>query len=190
MPPPIFINLKFALLILSLGVDTFAVAIGLGVSGAGQKNRLRTGLSFAMFEGIMPILGFLFGKAIHGILGDIASIFGIVALFIVGTWIMKESLSNENKKLEIDSWTGLLLTSFSVSLDELAVGFSIGALGFPIALTAILVAIQAFLFTLIGTTLGNRIGEKLAERAELIAGSVLCLLAISLALEKILRVII
>ena len=182
----ISIDLKLALLILSLGVDTFTVAIGLGISGVGQKNRLRVGTSFAMFEGVMPILGFLFGKVIGGIFGDVTSVFGIAILFGVGAWIIKESLSKENKKLEIDTWAGLLLTSFSVSLDELAVGFSMGALGFPIALTAILVAAQAFLFTFIGTMIGNRVGEKLAERAEFVAGSVLCLLATLLVLEKIL----
>jgi putative Mn2+ efflux pump MntP len=188
MPQIIFTDIKLAILILSLGVDTFTVAIGLGISGIGRKNRIRVGTSFALFEGIMPLLGFLLGHVLGGILGDVASIFGIIVLFGIGAWIIKESHSKKDEKLEIDTWRGLLLTSLSVSLDELAVGFSMGALGFPIALTTILIAAQAFLLTFIGTIIGNRIGEKLAERAELVAGSVLCTLATLLILEKILRI--
>ena len=177
-------DIKLALLILSLGVDTFAVAIGLGMSGIGKKSRIRVGTSFALFEGMMPLFGFLFGKIIGGILGDIGSIFGIVGLFAIGVWIIIESRSKADKKFEIDTWRGLLLTSLSVSLDELAVGLSMGALGFPIVISTLLIAVQAFLFTWIGTIIGNRIGDKLANRAEFTAGLILCLLATLLILEK------
>src|SRR5258708_36830722 len=110
-------DIKLAILILSLGVDTLTVAIGLGISGIGKKNRLRVGTSFALFEGIMPLFGFLIGHLIGGLLGDITSILGIIVLLGIGAWIMKESLSKEDKKLEIDTWSGLLLPSLSLSLD-------------------------------------------------------------------------
>ena len=179
-------EVKLAVLILSLGVDTLTVAVGLGISGIGKGNRLRVGTSFALFEGGMPLIGFLLGRAIGGLLGSITSVLGIIILFGVGAWILKEALSKEKENnLAIDTWKGLLITSLSVSMDELAVGFSMGALGIPIVLTAILIATQAFLLTFIGTLVGNRIGEKLAGRAELAAGLVLCLLAVLLTVEKL-----
>ncbi len=178
--------LKLAILILSLGLDTLAVAVALGISGIGRKNRLRVGTSFALFEGGMPLIGFVAGRLVSGAIGDIASLIGLAILFGVGAWMIYEGLSGDKEaNFDIDRWRGLLLTSLSVSLDELAIGFSMGALGLPIALTVLLIALQAFVLTLVGTTVGNRIGEELAERAELAAGLVLCGLALVLLGEKL-----
>jgi len=179
--------LKLAILILSLGLDTLAVALALGISGIGRRNRLRVGTSFALFEGGMPLIGFVAGRLVSGAIGDIASLIGIAVLFGVGVWMVYEGVSGEEEaNFDIDRWRGLLLTSLSISLDELAIGFSMGALGLPIALTVLLIALQAFVLTLVGTTVGNRIGEELAERAELAAGLVLCGLALVLLGQKLL----
>jgi putative Mn2+ efflux pump MntP len=70
-------------------------------------------------------------------------------------------------------------------MDELAVGFSMGALGLPIVLTVVLIAAQAFIITVLGTMAGNRIGVQLAERGETVAGVVLCGLALALAAQRI-----
>jgi manganese efflux pump family protein len=181
-------EIKLALFVLSLGIDTFTVAVGLGISGIGRKNRLRVGVSFALFEGLMPLIGFLLGHAVSNLFGNIASVLGILILFGIGVWMIKEAFSREDKKLKIDTRKGLVFTSLSVSMDELAVGFSMGTLGLPIILTVILIALQAFVLTVIGTTFGNRIGEVLAERAEFVAGFVLCTLAILLLLGNILHI--
>ncbi|MGI8968356.1 MAG: manganese efflux pump MntP [Chloroflexota bacterium] len=179
-------DLKLIVLVLSLGLDTLVVAVALGISGLGRLNRLRVGVSFALFEGGMPVIGFFVGRAASGVLGDIASFAGAAVLFGVGVYIVYESLSGrEDADFAIESWRGLLLTSLSVSLDELVVGFSMGALDLPVALAVILIACQAFILTLAGTALGNRIGEGLAERAELVAGVVLAGLAVVLVSTKI-----
>lgn len=179
-------GIKLALLVLSLGLDTLAVAVALGISGIGRRTRLRVGLSFALFEGLMPLVGFFAGRSVSGVAGDAASIAGIVVLFGVGGWMVWESLAgDEDREMAVQSLGGLLLTSLSVSMDELAVGFSMGALGLPILLTVILIAAQAFLITLIGTAAGNRIGERVAERGETVAGLVLCGLALVLAVERL-----
>ncbi|MGI8824972.1 MAG: manganese efflux pump MntP [Chloroflexota bacterium] len=171
---------------LSLGLDTLTVAVGLGISGAGRPNRVRIGASFALFEGGMPLVGFFVGKAASSAAGDIASLAGIAVLFAVGGWMIYESVSGEeDAAFDIDSLRGLILTSLSVSMDELAVGFSMGALGLPIALAVGLIAAQAFFLTFVGTTLGHHIGEKLAARGELVAGIVLAGLAIILLGEKV-----
>lgn len=178
--------IKLALLVLSLGLDTLAVAVALGISGIGGRNRLRVGVSFALFEGFMPLVGFFVGRSVSGVVGDAASIAGIVVLFGVGGWMIWESVTgDEDREMAIETLGGLILTSLSVSMDELAVGFSMGALGLPILLTIILIAAQAFLITLIGTAAGNRIGERVAERGETVAGTVLCGLALVLAVQQL-----
>jgi putative Mn2+ efflux pump MntP len=179
-------GVKLALLVFSLGLDTLAVAVALGMSGIGRQNRLRAATSFALFEGVMPLAGFFIGRGASGAAGDVASIAGIVVLFGVGAWTIQESLrGDDEREPAVESIGGLILTSLSVSMDELAVGFSMGALGLPILLTVILIAAQAFLVTLIGAAAGQRIGEHVAERGEMLAGVVLCGLALVLAVERL-----
>jgi len=178
--------LKVGVLVLSLGLDTFTVAVSLGMSSVGRSDRLRVGASFALFEGGMPVVGFVIGRAASGVLGDLASLMGIVVLFGVGAWMVFEAVAgDEEARVDIEDWRGLVFTSISVSVDELAIGFGMGALGLPILVTVILIAAQAFVLTLVGTTVGNRIGERLAERAEVAAGLVLCGLAVILVGEKL-----
>lgn len=79
----------------------------------------------------------------------------------------------------------LILTALSVSLDELAVGFSIGLVGVPIALTIILVALQSFLFTMIGLAFGSALRPLLGEWTEKLAGMVLLLLGLWIGIEAV-----
>ncbi len=186
MPSDFATPVKIALLVLSLGLDTFTVAVALGIAGIGRRDRLRVGSTFALFEGGMPLVGFVIGRLAGQTLGDAATIAGIVVLFLVGAWMVYESVSaDEELDLEISSLRRLVVTALSVSLDELAIGFSMGALGLPIGITVALIAVQAFALTLLGTAIGNRVGENLAERAETVAGLVLCGLAIALSIEKL-----
>jgi putative Mn2+ efflux pump MntP len=64
----------------------------------------------------------------------------------------------------------------SVSLDELAIGFTIALLRLPVVLVLGLIATQAFVATQLGVRLGSRL-VVLQEGGEQLAGGVLLLLA-------------
>lgn len=72
----------------------------------------------------------------------------------------------------------------SISLDELAIGFSIGLLGLPICQAVILIGLQAFAVAQIGLRLGARLSARYREAAEKLAGLALIGLAILLLIEK------
>lgn len=183
-----FFNIKLILFVLSLSIDTAIVSIGLGISGIGKKYYLRLGISFAVFEGLMPLIGFLAGNLVSGILGSITSYLGIILLFGMSIWMFKESFKDNDKKLHIHTWKGLMLTSLAVSMDELAVGFTMGTLGFPIIPVVILTASQAFVITFLGIFFGNIIGEKFIKRGEILTAVILFALAVLLLVEKLLHI--
>lgn len=79
----------------------------------------------------------------------------------------------------------LVLVGLSVSLDELAMGFSIGLLRLPIALAVVLIGAQAFLAAQLGLRLGSRLGSGVAEIAERLAGFALLALAAFLMASKL-----
>jgi len=162
-------------LFLSLGVDTFAVAVGLGLSGLDARQRTRFALSFALAEGTMPVVGFLLGQAVAVHLGDAAQYLAVALLLGVGLYTIYEAMEEERRPYGAVPVPTLLFLALSVSLDELAVGFSLGLFHIPLAPAIAYIAVQAFLLTLAGTALGKLIGEQFAERAEVFSGVVLTL---------------
>ncbi|MBA3945594.1 MAG: manganese efflux pump [Herpetosiphonaceae bacterium] len=183
--------IAIALLFLSLGFDTLAVAVGLGVGGLPRERWLRVGVTFACFEGAMPAVGLLLGQGLTQVLGDWASYAAAVILIIVGVLAIKEALEDDHDEqeqhaavLSRTSGRSLLLTGLAVSLDELAVGFGLGVLRVPVGLALGYIAVQAFAITFIGLAAGQRIGERLGSRAELISGVVLTLLGSMLLLSQ------
>ncbi len=75
----------------------------------------------------------------------------------------------------------------SISLDELAIGFTLGLMRLPATLVIALIAAQTFAVTQLGLRLGARLSERLREGAERLAGVALTVLGLVLLAEKLAR---
>jgi len=180
-----------ALIFLALGLDTLAVALGLGLGGLPRTRWLRVGLVFACFEGLMPIAGLLLGQGLGARLGAFATYAAAGILLVLGGLEIREALHNDDddddrpdRAALAERPRALLLAGLSVSLDELAVGLALGVLHVPLGPALAYIALQAFVLTFIGLALGTRLGARLGERAELVAGVVLALLGLALLLSE------
>lgn len=175
-----------AVLLLSLGLDTFAVALGLGLSGLPRAQWRRVGLTFACCEGLMPVAGLLAGRPLSNLIGVWAGYIAAGLLIFVGVYALKEACTEQESEETVPPLEGskLLLTGLSVSLDELAVGFSLGVLHVALGPTLAYIALQAFGITFAGLALGARIGRRLEDRAELASGIVLTLLGIAMLINQ------
>jgi len=184
--------IAIAIIFVSLGLDTLAVALGLGLSGLPRDRWLRVGLTFALFEGLMPVVGLLIGQGLGSALGAIATYVAAGILIVIGGLEIKEAVlddDDDDEAIDFSPSAGkkrpLLLTGLSVSLDELAVGFALGVLHVPLGPALAYIAMQAFALTFVGLFIGQRLGKHLGERAELAAGIVLALLGIAIFLSEI-----
>lgn len=180
--------LKLVLLVVPLGFDTFAVSAAIGLGGATKRERLRLGLLFSAFEMAMPLAGLLAGRALGGAIGGAADYAAIALLAGLGVWMLagdEDASAERVARLSRGRGLGLLALGLSVSLDELAMGFTIGLLRLPVWVAIALIGAQAFLFAQLGLRLGQRVGEALRERAEQAAGIALLGLAILLLAEKL-----
>ncbi len=181
-------------LFLSLGLDTLAVALSLGIAGLPRARWVRVGLSFALFEGLMPVVGLLIGRHLSGILGEVAAYAAAGLLIVLGGYEIREALADDDTEqagtgaspaaMPAVGLRSTLFRGLSVSLDELAVGFSLGVLHVPLAPALGYVAVQAFVLTFVGLWLGGRVGARLGERAELAAGVLLVLLGIAMIVSE------
>jgi putative Mn2+ efflux pump MntP len=66
---------------------------------------------------------------------------------------------------------GALILGVSISLDELAIGFTLGLLHLPAELVVVLIALQAFIVTQLGLRLGARLSASRCEGADRLAGA-------------------
>jgi putative Mn2+ efflux pump MntP len=180
--------LKLILLVLPLGLDTFAVSSALGLRGLPREQRLRVSLLLSSFEAAMPLIGLLLGHALGTAIGSAADYLAIAILAAVGIWMLLEREEAETQRIESLSrghGPALLALGVSVSLDELAMGFSVGLLHLSIWLAIVLIAAQAFLVAQLGLRLGARGGEALSEHAERAAGAALLVVAAILLVVRL-----
>jgi putative Mn2+ efflux pump MntP len=180
---------KLIALVVPLGLDTFAVAAALGMVGVSPQRRLRITLLFTAFEAGMPVIGLALGAPLGEAVGGAADYLAIGVLLAFGLYTLLLSEQHEQERLgQLTQMRGFgaLLLGFSISLDELAIGFTLGLLRLPAGLVIVLIAFQTFIVTQLGLRLGSRLSERLREGAERLAGAALTGLGVVLLAEKLL----
>jgi len=179
-------------LVVPLGLDTFAIAAALGMSGLTRRDRLRVTALFTGFEMGMPIVGIVLGAVAGTVVGnaaDYVAIAIVIALGIFMLWPRRDDRDDPARVGLLARTHGLAAVGLgiSISLDELAIGFTVGLLRFPVVLLIALIGTQTLIVTQAGLRLGSSVGEAVRERAEQLAGAVLGTLGIVLLAEKLMR---
>jgi putative Mn2+ efflux pump MntP len=164
------------LVALSLGLSNFAAAIGIGISGIGSRTRLRVGIVFGVFEAGMPIAGLALGRGLAGALGGAARSVSAGLLIATGAWAVLQAVrSGIPSRVPAQEYgTGrLIVTGLALSIDNLAVGFALGAFQVSLPVAAVLIGAVSVALSLLGLELGARIGARLGSRGEILGGLVL-----------------
>jgi manganese efflux pump family protein len=200
------IPLSFVFFLLPLGLDTLGVSLGLGIRGGsalpdkdGARSLvvplwLRSAMLFALAESLMPLVGLAIGYTTSILISGIMNIIGALLLIGVGVWELYEELFERYTKRYAAppmkkwaaplrfSWRQQLLLALSVSLDELAIGFSFGTftarLGTPVSPLALCAytGIQGLIMAVIGIAAGRTLRRRLhwlQEWSEVISGALL-----------------
>jgi len=125
--------LLLLVVILSLSLDTFLLSATLGLAGLPKRDQLRTSLILAAFEAGMPIVGVLVGQRVGNFIGQFA---GYAAALVIGAagFIALRPGGDEEKEqqrlklLAHARGIAVIDLGISISVDELAIGFSLGLL--------------------------------------------------------------
>jgi manganese efflux pump family protein len=182
--------LKLLAFVLPLGLDSFAVAAAIGATRVTTlRQRLRISLVFVIFEGGMPLIGLGLGTALARGIGHVADYLAAAAVIAIGAWMLvaggKDDEEDKASRIVASRGVALLALGVSISLDELAIGFSIGLAHLPVTAVIVAIALQAFLAAQLGLAIGARISDSWRERAEQIAGVALILLGAYLITEQL-----
>ncbi|MGH3782582.1 MAG: manganese efflux pump MntP family protein [Pseudonocardiaceae bacterium] len=175
------------LFVLPLGVDTFAIAAAVGASRPSGFTRWRISLVFVICEAGMPLVGLALGASVGNMVGSVADYLSGGLLVLLGgyLWCADDDDDGEaGRARRLTSARGLALVglALSISLDELAIGFSLGIgtdLAIPAAIAAV-IAVQTLIVSQLGLSLGVRVSERWREGIERLAGPMLIVLGVYL----------
>jgi putative Mn2+ efflux pump MntP len=174
----------------ALAMDAFTVAIvgGLVLDPLTKRQVFRFGFHFGLFQAFMPVLGWLAGKAVYKYIEffDHWIAFALLA-FVGGKMIVDARRGHPSERTPKDPTKGwsLVVLSVATSIDALAVGLSLGILGAPIVIPALIIGVVAALMTIIGMVLGKRIGVLWGNRVEILGGLILIGIGVKILLEHL-----
>jgi manganese efflux pump family protein len=174
--------LVILLIAFSMAMDAFAVCLGAGTleKTNGLRPTFRLAFHFGLFQFIMPVLGWFAGMNIVRYIANYDHWVAFALLAFVGVRMIRSGFDAGKESHPTDpshGWT-LVLLSIAVSIDALAIGFSLGMMHVSIWYPAVVIGVVTGLVSWLGLALGNKLGERFGKRMEIIGGIVLLLIGV------------
>ncbi len=183
-----------AMLGVGLAMDAFSVSLANGLKESSMKKGRMCFIAgvFAIFQGLMPMLGWVCVKTVatyfHAFEKCIPWIALVLLLFIGGKMLIegiKGCDEEENCSCQI-GLLALLTQGVATSIDALSVGFTIANYNWVMALVCvILIAAVTFGICLFGLFLGKRFGMKFSNKATILGGIILIVIGLEIFITGI-----
>ncbi len=128
----------------------------------------------------MPILGWMAGGAVTGLVGSYANWIAGVILMVIGVRLIWEQLNPEEREWKGDPTRGasLLVLMFATSIDALAAGVTLALVGTDILYPTLIIGIVAASMTIVGLVFGRTLGTRFSKVAAVFGGLILIGLAV------------
>lgn len=181
-------SIEIILIGISLAMDAFAVAVckGLSMKKIEVKKCVIIGLYFGIFQGLMPVLGYILGTSFENIIVKIDHWVAFIFLGLIGSNMIKDSCSKESETVnEKVNFKTMLPLAIATSIDALAIGITFAFLRVNIIYSSLVIAITTFMLSIIGVIIGNKFGNKYEHKAEFIGGLILVLMGLKILLEHL-----
>lgn len=186
--------LNSALLGIGLAMDAFSVSLanGLNEPTMSKKKMLSISGIFALFQGAMPMIGWIcvhtivkYFKAFEKLIPWIA----LILLLFIGGKMLIEGVKNKNDEVEKTNVgiVALLIQGVATSIDALSVGFTIAEYGLLMAIVCtLIIALITFVICFVGIILGKKFGTKFENKATIFGGIILIIIGIEIFITGIL----
>ena len=164
-----------------LAMDAFSVSLANGLDDAGMRKRRMSAIAgtFAVFQTIMPLTGWICIHTIASVLDFFEKLVPWIALallLLIGGKMLFEGIrgqEEEGNKKPVSVW-GLILQGIATSIDALSVGFTIAYYDLAAAvLESLIIGVVTFVICIFGLRLGKKIGTSLSEKASVLGGLIL-----------------
>lgn len=186
--------LEIIVLGVALSADAFAVTISnTFVYASESRSRLMLmPLMFGLFQGLMPVAGYLLGGLAAEVIETYAGVITLVILGLVGGNMIREGVCARRGAGEQDgpeepgagpvarrlTLVTVLAQAIATAIDAFAVGVSLRAQAVSVVVAAPVIALTTFLCCVVALALGHKLGEVLGDRAQVAGGIVLVLIGL------------
>ncbi len=171
-----------------LSMDAFAVSIckGLSVRCCRIKHMLICGLYFGLFQGGMPLIGYVLGSRFESMVSVIAPYIAFALLSLIGCNMIREAKAGDDDAMDDDfSAKAMVPLAIATSIDALAIGVSFAFLRVDIIPAVSLITVTTFAFCVVGVKIGSIFGSKYKLGAEFFGGLVLILMGFKILMEHL-----
>ena len=172
-----------------LSMDAFAVSVckGLSVRRCTFRHMVICGLYFGIFQGMMPLIGYLLGSQFESLVTAIAPYIAFILLAFIGINMIRESREEDEENVSDDfSVRAMIPLAIATSIDALAVGVSFAFLQVNIIPAVLFIGVTTFICCVFGVKIGNLFGSRYKSSAELFGGVVLVLMGLKILMEHLL----
>ena len=180
------------ILLLAGGLAMDAMAVSIAGGFALRPFRVRKALKIALFYGVaqavMPMLGWLAGRTLAGIIAAFDHWVAFGLLVAIGLKMLIESFRGCESKFAGGDPAGsrvLLPLAFATSLDALTVGFSLCILGQPLVVPALVIGLVTFCLCFAGVCIGWKLGHLFERKVEALGGLILIGIGVKILFEHI-----
>jgi putative Mn2+ efflux pump MntP len=178
-----------ALIGLSLAMDCFAVSLSVGTCPFPQTHRSKFRLTFhfGLFQGGMAFIGWLLGKSVVDLIANFDHWIALGLLSFVGIRMIIDGLKPESEIFDKDPTKGksLIILSIATSIDAMAVGLSLAVMKTNILQATLIIGLISTLMSLIGLSIGKKLGELFGQKMEIIGGLLLNGIGIKILISHI-----
>jgi putative Mn2+ efflux pump MntP len=161
----------------ALAMDAFAVAtaVAAGLPEWTARHTFRLAWHFGLFQAMMPIIGWFGGSALLPFMAAVDHWIAFGLLAFLGLRMIWQARHPQDRSQDFDPTRGwsLVVLSVATSIDAFAVGVSLGLIGTPIWLPALIIGLVTLVLTYGGTRIGRKAGHYLGPWAERLGGVVL-----------------
>ncbi|HPD64376.1 MAG TPA: manganese efflux pump MntP family protein [Bacteroidia bacterium] len=183
-------TLSLFLIAIGLSFDTFAVSVSNGLKDKELSfvNAFKIAFSLALFQSLMPVMGWLFGSTIKTYFEAIDHWIAFSLLLLIGLKMIYDGLfsKSENKNLNPLHLPTLLMLSLATSIDALVVGFGFAFLEINIVAAALIIAFTTGIVAMLGMLFGKKISGAVGNFAEILGGIILIGIGVRILLMHIL----
>jgi putative Mn2+ efflux pump MntP len=176
------------LISLGLSMDCFAVALSFGSrKHLTRKDIIRISLFFGIFQGFMPLLGWLAGGSVSNLINSADHWIAFALLGSIGLRMVIQSLKKGEivKQTDIRNLHVLFTLSIATSIDALVIGVTFGLTDLNIWKIIALITVVTFAVSYTGAKIGEKTSIIPAKRAELVGGLVLMGIGLKILIEHL-----
>ncbi|MBE6137240.1 MAG: manganese efflux pump [Erysipelotrichaceae bacterium] len=180
------------LLSFSLAMDATAVSMtnGLVEPQMKKKKMLLIAAMFGIFQGIMPLIGYLCGSIFEKWIANVVPIIGFIILSFIGGKMIYEAIKHGDEEKKDLTLKVILIQAVATSIDALTVGIVyVGSPQVEVFTTFLLIAVITFICCIFAILIGRKFGDKLSNKAEILGGIILICIALKILIEFLINVL-